>query len=171
MDSVGSLFDQQNPELRHHQGTLRDFYNITSTLSPDECPPLNAISLPVYPRNLHIPCQFGSLTSHEVAQSRVPPQYEAAFQVSGVKSVMEWCLIGGKGAVSPFHIDSDGLCSAVLTLKDGKYWILQTGSVDGDTLSTFDSLGPGWNPYFVNEGENVNRFRFEAVHLQKGDML
>src|SRR5882757_4231094 len=171
MDSVGSFFDPHNPELRHHQGTLREFYEITSTLSSEDCPPLNAISLPVHPRTLYIPCQFGSLASHEVAQSRVPPQYETTFGVSGVKSKMEWCLIGGQGAVSPFHMDSDGHGTALIVLKGGKYWILPTRLTDTDTLSSFESLGPGWNPYYVNEGENVNRFRFEAVHLQKGNML
>ncbi len=171
MDSVGSFFDPHNPELRHHQGTLREFHELTSTLSSEDCPPLNAISLPVHPRNLYIPCQFGSLASNEVAQSRVPPQYETAFQVSDVKSKMEWCLIGGRGAISPFHMDSDGHGTVVVVLKGGKYWILPTRLADTDTLSSFESLGPGWNPYYVNEGENVNRFRFEAVHLQKGDML
>jgi hypothetical protein len=40
-----------------------------------------------------------------------------------------------------------------------------------DTICSVDSLGPGWNPYFVNDGDNVKHFRFEGVHLQKGDML
>jgi len=68
-------------------------------------------------------------------------------------------------------MDSDGHGTALIVLKGGKYWILPTRLTDTDTLSSFESLGPGWNPYYVNEGENVNRFRFEAVHLQKGDML
>lgn len=171
MRSVATLFDHQNPELRHHQGTLRELHAMTTTLSNDDCPPLNAISLPVHPRNLFIPCQFGSLASHEVAQSRVPPNYEARFEVSGVKSLMEWCLIGGRGAISPFHVDSDGLGTVVVVLEGSKYWILATRLGDQDTISSIDSLGPGWNPYLVNDGENVNCFRFEAVHLQKGDML
>ena len=171
MGSVATLFDHQNPELRHHQGTLRELHTMTTTLSNDDCPPLNAISLPVHPRNLFIPCQFGSVASHEVAQSRVPSNYEARFEVSGVKSLMEWCLIGGRGAISPFHVDCDGLGTVVVVLEGSKYWILATRLGDQDTLSSFDSLGPRWNPYLVNDGDNANRFRFEAVHLQKGDML
>jgi hypothetical protein len=106
---------------------------MTTTLSTDDCPPLNAISLPVHPRNLFIPCQFGALASHEVAQSRVPPAYETSFQVSA-KALMEWCLVGSRGAISPFHIDSDGLCSVVVVLEGGKYWILATGLKDGDVF-------------------------------------
>ena len=169
--SVATLLDHHKPELRHHQGTLREFHEITTTLSYDDCPPLNAISLPVHARNLYIPCQFGSIASHEVAQSRVPSNYETKFGVSGVKSLMEWCLIGGRGAISPFHVDSDGLGTVVVVLEGSKYWILATRLGDDDTISSIDSLGPGWNPYFVNDGENAHRFRFEAVHLQKGDML
>jgi hypothetical protein len=171
MVSVGTLLDPLKPELRHHQGTLRELHEITTTLSNEDCPPLNAISLPVYQRNLYVPCRFGSVASHEVAQSRVPSDYETAFEVPAVKSVLEWCLIGGRGAVSPFHMDSDGLGAVVVVLEGSKYWILATRFGDDDTISSIDSLGPRWNPYFVNEGENVNRFRFEAVHLQKGDML
>lgn len=111
------------------------------------------------------------MASHEVAQSRVPSQYESVFEVSGVKSLMDWCLIGSRGAISPFHIDSDGLATVVVVLEGSKYWILATRLGDEDAISSVDSLGPEWNPYFVNEGENVNRFRFEGVHLQKGDML
>ena len=144
---------------------------MTTSLLTEDCPPLNAISLPVHPRNLYIPCQFGSVASHEVAQSRLPSAYETTFKVSDVKSLMEWCLIGGRGAISPFHIDSDGLATVVVVLEGSKYWILATRLGDEDTISSVDSLGPEWNPYFVNEGENANGFRFEAVHLQKGDML
>lgn len=171
MDTVGTFFDPSQPELRHHQGTLREFHAMTTALSAEECPPLNAISLPVHPRNLFIPCQYGSLASHEVAQSRVPPAYETTFQVSGTKALMEWCLVGGRGAISPFHIDSDGLGSAVVVLEGGKYWILATRLKDEEIISSANSLGPGWNPYFVDEGKNIDDFRFEAVHLQKGDML
>ena len=57
------------PDQRHHQGTLREFYNLTKTLSTDDCPPINAISLPANGRNLHIPPQFGALATHEVAQN------------------------------------------------------------------------------------------------------
>lgn len=169
--SVSSLSDHRKPELRHHHGTLRDFYNVTTSLSSEECPPLNAISLPVHPRNLFIPCQFGSLASHEVAQSRVPSDYETAFDVAGVKSRMEWSLIGGRGAISPFHVDSDGLGTVVVVLEGSKYWIVATRLGEHDTISSVDSFGPGWNPYVLNDGDNANRFRFEAVHLQKGDML
>jgi hypothetical protein len=171
MGSVATLLDHDNPDVRHHQGTLREFHKITTTLSNEDCPPLNAISLSVYPRNLYIPCQFGSVASHEVAQSRVPSDYATAFDVPMVKNLMEWCLIGGRGAISPLHVDSDGMGTVVAVLEGSKYWVLATRLGDEDTMSSVDSLGPGWNPYFVNDGENINRFRFEAIHLQKGDML
>ena len=171
MDSVGTLFNHKNPELQHHQGTLWEFHEITTTLSNEDCPPLNIISLPVHQRNLYVPCQFGSMASHEVAQSHVPSEYETMFDVCGVKSLMEWCLVGSRGAISPFHVDSEGLGSVVVILEGSKNWILATRSGDKDTISSCNSLGPRWNPYFVNDEENVNYFRFEAVHLQKGDML
>jgi len=84
---------------------------------------------------------------------------------------MEWSLIGTKGTVSPLHADSDGLGTAIVVLKGSKYWIAVTRFGEHDIISSFDSLGPAWNPYFVNDGNNADRFRFEGVHLQKGDML
>jgi hypothetical protein len=150
---------------------LREFYEITSTLSSEECPPLNAISLPAHRRNLYIPCQFGSMASHEVAQSRVPSKYQSVFNVPDVKSDMEWSLIGGRGAVSPFHVDSDGLATVIVVVEGSKYWIVATRLGEHDGICSVDSLGPTWNPYYIDEGDNANRFRFEAVHLQKGDML
>jgi hypothetical protein len=140
-------------------------------MSDDELPPLNAISLPAHRRNLYIPSQFGNVASHEVAQSRIHPDYETTFDVHDFKSHMEWSLIGGKGAVSPFHVDSVGLGTAVVVLEGSKYWIAMTRMGEHETICSVDSLGPGWNPYFVNDGENAKRFRFEGVHLQKGDML
>jgi hypothetical protein len=84
---------------------------------------------------------------------------------------MEWSLIGGKGTISPFHIDPEGLGTVVVVLEGSKYWIVATRLGESDNLCSVDSLGPNWDPYSINEGDNVNRFRFEAVHLQKGDML
>ena len=60
------------PEICHYQATLRKFHKVTTSLSNDECPPLNAISLPCHQRNLYIPPKFGCLASHEVAQSWLP---------------------------------------------------------------------------------------------------
>lgn len=154
-----------------HQGTLRDLHKITTTLSSEECPPLNAISLPAHRRNLYVPPQFGSVASHEVAQSRLPPDYETTFEVPDMKSQMEWSLVGGKGTISPFHIDSVGLGTVVVVLEGSKYWILITELGEHHIIHSVDSLGPGWNPYFINDGDNIKRFRFEGVHLQKGDML
>ena len=163
--------DPHDPDARHHQTTLREFHKMVTTLSSEDCPPINAISLPAYHRNLHIPCQFGSLASHEVAESRIPSRYETAFQVPNVKSQMEWSLIGGTGAISPFHMDSDGFGTVVTVLEGSKYWIVATRFGEYDTVCSVDSLGPDWSPYFINEGDNANHFSFEAVHLQKGDML
>jgi hypothetical protein len=84
---------------------------------------------------------------------------------------MEWSLIGGEGAVSPFHMDSEGAAPAVVVVEGGKYWIFQTRIGDDENICSSDSLGPDWDPYFFNVGDNINRFRFEAVHLKKGDMM
>lgn len=144
---------------------------MTTRLSEDECPPLNAISLPAFRRNLYIPCQFGSMASHEVAQTRVPPNYEHDFLVPDLDEHLEWSLIGTRGAVSPFHIDSEGLGTVVMVLEGSKYWVVISRFGEEDQICSADSLGSAWNPYFVNEGDNVNLFSFEGVHLQKGDML
>ena len=160
-----------DPQLRLHEGTLRDIHKITTTISPSQCPPLNAISLPAHHRNLHIPSQFGSIASHEVAQSRLPLGYKTAFEVPDIKSQLEWSLIGGRGAISPFHMDSVGFGTVVVVLEGSKYWIVMTKMGERDAISSVDSLGPGWSPYLINEGDNVKRFCFEGVHLQKGDML
>jgi hypothetical protein len=169
--SVSTKVHPQEPDLRIHQGTLRDFHKITTTLSSEECPPINAISLPAHARNHYVPPQFGSVASHEVAQSRVPPDYKDDFEVPDVKWRMEWSLIGGKGAISPFHVDSVGFGTVVVVLEGSKYWIVATKMGEQDMICSVDSLGPGWNPYFPNDGDNVKGFRFEGVHLQKGDML
>lgn len=88
-----------------------------------------------------------------------------------IKSKVEWSLIGGKGAISPFHVDSEGLGTVVVVLEGRKYWIVATKIGEHENICAVDSLGPTWNPYFFNDGDNINRFRFEGVHLQKGDML
>jgi hypothetical protein len=144
---------------------------MSTSPSSEEYPPLNAIALPGHKRNLHIPCQYGSLASHEVAQSRMSDEYEDAFKVPNVRQHMEWSLIGTRGSISPLHADSEGLNTEVLVLKGSKYWIVGTEFGEDDIICTFDSLGPSWNPYVVNRPDKAKRFRFEAVHLQEGDML
>jgi hypothetical protein len=169
--SVATLVHAQDAAVRHHQGTLREFHNLTSSFPIEDCPPLNAISLPSFRRNLHVPCQFGSMASHEVAQTRVPSEYSTVFNVPDTKPHTEWSLIGGQGAISPFHIDSEGLATVVVVLEGSKHWAFATRIGDNENICSADSLGPHWDPYFVNMGDNVDRFQFEAVHLQKGDML
>jgi hypothetical protein len=137
----------------------------------EECPPLNAISLLSHRRNLFLPCQFGAMASHEVAQSRVSSDYETTYDVPNITPHMEWSLIGGKGVISSFHVDSDGFGTVVTVLEGSKYWVMATRFGGDDNICSVDSLGPTWNPYFINVGDNINRFRFEAIHLQKGDML
>ena len=171
LPAVSSLIHPHHPDLRHRQGTLRQFHKMSIHQSTEQFPPLNALSLPGNRRNLVLPCQFGSLASHEVAQTRLPSAYEMTFAIPELKSQLEWSIVGGKGAISPFHVDSDGLGTVVLVLEGSKYWVLATRLGDKDTISTVDSLGPDWEPYRVNDGDNINRFRFEGVHLQKGDML
>jgi hypothetical protein len=168
---VSSLVNPHKPAIRHRQGTLREFHKMTTPDSNERFPPLNALSLPANHRNLTVPCQFGSLASHEVAQSRVPSAYEAAFDVPNLRSKMEWSLVGGEGAISPFHLDSDGLCTVVLVLEGSKYWIMATRLREHDSISNVDCLGPDWDPYYLNDGANIGHYRFEAVHLVKGDML
>ena len=124
LGSVSTTLDPEKPECCHHQGALQDFYKITTSIPEDEHPPLNAISLPASQRNLYIPSQFGSVASHEVAQSCMPPGYDAKFKVPSLKGHMEWSLIGGKGAISPFHVDSVGLGTVVVVLESSKYWIV-----------------------------------------------
>ena len=106
-----------------------------------------------------------------MAQSRAPPDYESDFEVPDIKAQMEWSLIGGKGAISPFHMDSAGFGTVVVVLEGSKYWIVITRMGERDTICSVDSLGPDWTPYFLNDGDNEKRFSFEGVHLQKGDML
>jgi hypothetical protein len=169
--SVLSKVDPHHPEHRYHQGTLRELHNLTQTLPEGECPPLNAISLPVDYGNLYIPPQFRSIASHEVAQNRLPTHYRTAFDVPDIKAKMEWSLVGSKGAVSPLHVDSEGFGTVIVVLEGSKYWVVVTRFGDQESISSVDSLGPAWNPYFVNDGDNSARFRFEGLHLQKGDML
>ena len=168
---VSTKVYHQDTSLQNHQATLREFHKITTTLSNEECPPINALSLPTHKRNLYVPSQFGSVASHEVAQSRLPLDYETTFEVPEIKSQMEWSIIGGKGTISPSHVDSVGLGTVVVVLEGSKYWIMVTKLGEHDMICSVDSLGPDWNPYLLNDGDSIKRFRFEGVHIQKGDML
>lgn len=159
------------PEVRHFQGTLRDLYEITTKFPPDTCPPLNAISLPASRRNLIFPSHWGSFASHELAQSRIPDSYATLFNVPYTREYTEWSLIGGKDAISPIHIDSEGLATVVLVLEGSKYWIVATQIKEDEDICSINTLGPDWDPYIFNQGDNGRLCRFEAVHLQKGDMM
>jgi hypothetical protein len=111
------------------------------------------------------------MASHEVAQMRLPSQYAAVFNVPGTKAHMEWSLIGARGVISPFHMDSEGLVTVAIILRGSKYWILVTQIGDDEDICSADSLKPDWDPFFLNVSNNVDRFHFEAVHLQTGNML
>lgn len=163
--------DPFNPELRHFKGTLRDIYEITTTFPEETCPPLNAISLPAGFRNLLVPSQWECIASHELAQSRVPVSYATIFDVPDTRPHTEWSLIGGKDAISSLHIDCEGFGTVVVVLEGSKYWIIATRFGDEEDICSSDSLGPNWDPYLVNQGNNLSQYRFEAVHLRKGDML
>lgn len=162
--------DPVNPALRYHQGTLREMHQLTADLG-EECPPMNAISLPANERNLHVPCQFGSIASHEVAQSRVPSRYRKIFDVADTKEHTQWSLVGGKGSISPFHVDAEGLGATINVHSGSKYWVFPTRIRGREGLYSVDSLGAKWDPYTINDEEIAKHFRFEGVHLQQGDML
>ena len=68
-------------------------------------------------------------------------------------------------------MDSEGLGTVVVVLEGSKYWIVATKFGEHENICAVDSLGPKWDPYFINDGDNINCFSFEAVHLQKGDLL
>jgi hypothetical protein len=68
-------------------------------------------------------------------------------------------------------MDSEGLGTVVVVLDGSKYWIVGTPLGKHHIICSVDSLGPSWNPYLINDGDNDKRFRFEGIHLQKGDML
>jgi hypothetical protein len=152
------------PEVRQFQGSLRDLFEITTTYPTDSCPPLNAISLPSAFRNHLVP-------SHELAQSRVPSSYATVYNVPDARKHTKWSLVRGKDAISPMHVDSEGFGTVIVVLHGSKYWIIATRIGDDNDICSVDSLGPNWDPYMVNRGANASRYRFEAVHLCKGDML
>ena len=102
---------------------------------------------------------------------RVPSTYRSLFATPDTKSHTEWSLIGGKNAISSFHMDTEGMATVIVVLEGRKYWIVATRIGEDDNICAADSLGPNWDSYIVNEGDNVDRFKFEAVHLNKGDML
>ena len=126
MGSVSTNLDPVKPDHCHHQRTLWDLHKITATIPEEEHSPLNAISLPASWQNLYIPPQFGSVASHEVAQSWMPPGYDTTFKVPDLRRHMEWSLIGSRGAISPFHVDTLGLGTVVVVLEGSRYWIVIT---------------------------------------------
>ena len=93
------------------------------------------------------------------------------FEVPDIRHHTEWSLIGGKDAISSIHIDAEGFATLVIFLEGSKYWIIATRIGEDEDLCTVNSLGPNWDPYVINEGDNISQYRFEAVNLQKGDML
>ena len=68
-------------------------------------------------------------------------------------------------------MDPESLATVIVVLKGSKYWILATQTKEDDNICSTNSLGPDWNPYILNVGDNVDLFHFEVIHLQKGDML
>ena len=120
---------------------------------------------------IYSPSQFLKLASHEIAQTRLPHIYDELFNTPDLHPHLQWCLVGGKGSVSPFHVDGEGLGTALVVLEGQKYWIMATRIREDERVTSIDSLRPAWNPYYLNEGDNANCFCFEAIHLQKGDML
>ena len=66
-------------------------------------------------------------------------------------------------------MDSDGLGTAVVVLEGTKYWIIATPTEE--IRYKANTLPSDWHPYYINDGQKMDGFRFEAVHLQKGDML
>lgn len=77
----------------------------------------------------------------------------------------------GQGRNQFYSHDCEGLGTVVIVLEGRKYWAVATQIGDEEDVSTVDSLGPNWDPYLINRENNINRYRFEAVHLSKGDML
>ena len=150
---------------------MRDIHKVATSLSEEECPPINALLLPASRRNLNVPTQYGSVASHEVAQSRLPSNYEKVFEVPDLRSHLEWSLVATRGTISPLHVDSEGLGTVVVVLEGSKYWIIGTLLGESHIICSINSLGATWNSYSINDKDNAKRFRFEAVHLQKGDML
>jgi hypothetical protein len=162
--------DPVNPGLHHHSGTLREMHKLVQDLG-EECPPINTISLPGNARNLYIPFQFGSLASHKVAQSRVPSRYQKIFNLADTKEHTEWSLIGGKGAISPFHVDAEGLGTVINIHFGSKYCVFATRIGECESLCLVNSLGASWDPYAVNDEDIAKHFHFEGVHLRQGDMV
>ena len=155
-------------DVCHVQGTLREFHQITTTFPENTFPPLNAISLPA---GFLIPSKWESIASHELAQTHVLTCYSTAFDVPDTRHHTEWSLIGGKDVISSMHIDSEGFGTLVIVLEGSKYWIIATQIGEDEDLCTINSLGPNWNLYVINEGNNISQYQFEAVTLQKGDTL
>jgi hypothetical protein len=81
--SVSTHVHPLHPHFCHRQATLREFH---ATTANEDCPRLNAISLWAYWRSHYIPAQFAYMESHEIAQSRVPSNYETRFRVPDIKS-------------------------------------------------------------------------------------
>jgi hypothetical protein len=100
------------PDTWHFQGTLRDLFEITTTFPAENCPPLNAISLPAEFSNLLVPSKWKCIASHELAQSHIPASYTTLFNIPGTRELTEWSLIGGKDAIS----------SCMSTLKVLQHW-------------------------------------------------
>jgi hypothetical protein len=69
------------------------------------------------------------------------------------------------------QLHAEGFATLVLVLKGSKYWIVVTQIGDNEDICSIDSLTPNWDPYHINEGSNDGHYQFEAVHLQKGDMM
>jgi hypothetical protein len=101
----------------------------------------------------------------------LPSSYAGIFDVPDMKPHTEWSLIDGKGSISPFYVDSEGLATVVVVLEDSKYWVVATQIKDAESIYLVDSLGPIWDPYIFNVEDNADRFHFKAIYLRKGDML
>ena len=123
--------DPHKPKLWHHQATLQQFYQMTTTLSTKDCPPVNAIALPSYQRNLYVSSQLGSVAFHEVAQSCLPSRYPTAFKVPDIRPHTEWSLIRGKALSAHFTWTPKAL---------GQLWLFWRGANIGLLLLNLENM-------------------------------
>lgn len=161
--------DPAKSPLVHHRGTLWDMEEICANLS-EEWPLINPLIKSKKEEPIH-PLPIWKLSIARVAQSRLPSNYETVFKVPDLRGHLDWTIIGTRGTISPLHMDGEGMGTVIVILKGNKYWIFGTLNGKCHVIYSVDSLGPNWNPYAVNEGDNIACFCFKAVHLQKGDML
>jgi hypothetical protein len=151
-----------NLQSRHVKATLED---ILRHANDEEGRALNALDLPM--EDVQVP---SALASDKVSwQVTINNRLCSASSEYFPTAATRWALVSTSGTHSPWHIDTDGLCTMVeVQNEEGlKIWFVAVEREDKKPFSGVTTFLGDWDV----ENTNVDRWDVEAVVLTPGVKL